>query len=376
MSVSELIFSEKWKYKIARHLAFWGMYYVYTIITNLPDVKIQTLTNPALYKYAWYDAVRFLPLYLFSVYFSLYFILPKFLAKGKISFLILSSLFLIIITLPSGYFIAKSIFKTSNSQWDEFGIITLTIHKCIGLHVTITGAAILFKILKGFSLQQQENEVLAIENTRIKIQLLKTQMHPRILFESFHNIYKDIDAGTVHAPEMIIKLSDLLSYLLYEGELKQVPLDMEVKMIQNYIELKKLEYKDQLDISIEMNSTISTYYIPPGLFLPLLETGIVAFEKLEKPLSVSIELKTNASKIYFTLKNNIGSTQLMKMPAAQSTLDSIKKRFQISHLSNFKMEVNSTSDSFSIMLQFELDKIINLQNKNTKINKSLNYEHT
>lgn len=375
MAVNEFIFSSKLKYRLARHLVFWGMYYLYTVINNLPDIKIKTFTDPLLYSNAFYDALAFLPIYLFSVYFSVYFILPKYLAKRNISFLILSLISLIVITLSVGYFTSIFIFKKSGFQWGELDVINLTMRKCVGSQLTITGSAIIIKIMKDYSLRERENEMLAIENVRNKLQLLKMQMHPRILFDCLQNIYNDIDAGTMHAPEMILKLSDLLSYLLYEAELKQIPLDKEVKMIQNYVALKKLEYKNKLDIYFEMSGDIRAHYIVPGLFLPILEIGIGASEILEKPFSASIELKTDASKIYFNLTNNIPGIQMMKMPAVQATLDSTKKRLQIFHLHKFKLEAHSTAHSFTIMLQLEADKIIHLQDQNIQNGESLIYEH-
>jgi two-component system, LytTR family, sensor kinase len=371
----QFIFSTKRKHRVVRQLAFWMLYYLYTILTDLPDQQIKNFTDPALYRASLYDALEYLPVFLLSVYFSIYFILPKFLAKRNISFLILSSLLLIAVAVPSGYFISKAILEKSGGQWDELTLINRISRKCVNGLIIITGSAIIIKIMKDYSLRQGENEMLAIENARNKLQLLKMQMHPRILFGCLQNIYNDIDAGTLYAPEMILKLSDLLSYLLYEAESKQVSLDKEVKMIQNYIALKKIEYKNKLDIYFEMSGDMSTHYITPGLFLPLLEIGIASFEKPEKPIYVSIELKTNAAKIYFNLKNNIPGIQMMKMPSAQATLESTKRRLQIFHVDKFKLEVHSAADSFTIMLQLEQDQIINPQHQNIQNGESLIYEH-
>ncbi|MEP7372737.1 MAG: histidine kinase [Chitinophagaceae bacterium] len=290
-------------------------------------------------------------------------------------FFLLSSLLLILVSLSAGYFISKIILEKSGWRWDELDVINYMIRKCMSELIIIIGSAIIIKIMKDYSLRQRENEMLAIENIRNKLQLLKMQMHPRILFGCLQNIYNDIDAGTTHAPEMILKLSDLLSYLLYEGELKRVPLNKEIKMIQNYMDLKKLEYKNNLDILFVTSGDLAGYYVTPGLFLPLLETGIVSFEKLQKPLFVSIELKTRGATIYFSLKNNIPGIQMMTMPYVQAALDSMKERLEIFHLSKFKLEVSSTADGFTITLQLEPDKIFNHQNQNIQKDENLKYEH-
>ena len=96
------------------------------------------------------------------------------------------------------------------------------------------------------------------------------KIHPHILFECLQNVYRDIEAGNEHAPEMILKLSELLNYLLYEGQQNHISLYKEIQMIQNYIELKKLEYKSRLDVQVALQTGKGSFEIAPGLFLPLL----------------------------------------------------------------------------------------------------------
>ena len=353
MSVREIIFSEKRKNKIARHLAFWGMYYLHTLTAWLNDLKIDTITNPLLYKAAFYDALYFLPVYLFSVYFSLYFILPRYIAKRNISVLIISVICLLAVTSLSGYYTSIFVYEDSGKQWGQLDVITMTIMKCVPGQFIITGSAIIIKIIKDYVLQQHENRVLEIENARNKLRLLKFQMHPRIMFESLHNIYEDIDAGTWHAPEMILKLSDLLSYLLYESEIKQVPLEKEVTMIENYVALKKLAYKKGLDIYVDISRDMGNRFIPAGLFLPLLEMGIVPAGSV----SVGISVRTLESTIYFTLINKTEGIEIMEMPFVQANLKSIKDRLQFSQFNKFEMEYNSTPGNFNVKLQIELQPI-------------------
>jgi len=163
----------------------------------------------------------------------------------------------------------------SDLHWNELDVMTLTSRKVIGEQISITGSAIILKVIKDYSLRQQEYEMLAVENVRNKLRLLKMQIHPRILFDCLQYIYKDIDTGTLHAPQMILQLSELLGYFLYESDLQQIPLSVEVKMMQNYIQIKKIGYGDKADIYVEISSEMNAKYVVPGLFLPLLETCCV-----------------------------------------------------------------------------------------------------
>jgi two-component system LytT family sensor kinase len=376
VTANEFIFSQKRAHRIARHAAFWLAYYIYTVVISLPDLQVKSFADSSLYKEALDEALQFLPLYFISVYFSVYVILPKYLANKKVFTLILYSLLLIIVTTSLCCFISKILFEKYGQQWDTLDLLNVVIRKSISQLITITGAAIVIKILKDYFLRQQENELLAIENIRNKLHLQKMQLHPNILFESLNAIHNDIAAGTVYAPEMILRLSDMLSYLLYEADVKQILLSSEIKMIQNYTELKKLQYNNRLDIYFETTGDISSYYISPGLLLPFLEAGIATFEKLEKPLIVSIQLKTDESKIYFTLKNNIPGIQMMKMPLIQSTLKNIKDRLQIFYLHKFKLEIYPAAETFTVMLQLEPNEISHRKNQNIQNGQRIIYERT
>lgn len=375
MTAYEFIFSNRLKYRLTRHLVFWGIYYLRYILLRIPYANINTEIDSRIYLNALQDALYLMPIYLFTVYFTIYFILPKFIVKRNILFLILSVLFLVAFAVTSAYFISIVIFKNRGEQWNELDMIT-ALYRCMSNLIAFTSAAGIIKIMKDYSLKQRENEILATENARNKLQLLKMQIHPRILFDCLHNIYIDIDAGTLYAPEMILKLAELLSYLLYDAELTQVTLAEEVSMIKTYLEIKKSEYKNKINIDFEISGETGIHYIIPVLFLPLVETFIIPFDAPDKVLTVSIEVKIIQSRIYFNFKNNQPGSQIMKTTAVQTILDNVKRRLQASHLYRFKLEIKSTSESFAILLQLEPDKFTNMQQYNIKNGRSLIYEHT
>ena len=275
-----------------------------------------------------------------------------------------------VITFSAGFFTSLMLFKNSGGPWDYFDIITKTIMKCSGNQFVITGSASIIKVMKEYALKQKENQLLEIEHIRHKLHLLKLQMHPRILFQCLHNIYEDIDAGTKHAPEMILKLSDLLNYLLYASEEKEVVLAKEITMIENYLELKKM---DGLNIQMEINGDINQLTISPGLFLPLLELGIVPAEANNHNTSIAISLKTLDSKVYFSVINKTPGIRIMEMPMANSILQNIKNKLKISHFQKFKLECNSTNNNFNIMLQIELQKNAALRNPESQNNENILY---
>jgi hypothetical protein len=361
------VFSKKIAPRLARHFAFWGMYFVCTVLTYLPPIGAWAHVDRQLIGVALFDAVVYWPVYLLSVYSALYFILPRYLGGRNNGFLVFYAFLSLAVSIPVGYFITRMIFKIHGYGGNWLDVLSMALQHCMADLITITGAAVIIKILKDYFLQQQENELLAVENIQNKLQLLKMQMHPRILFASLRRIHVEIEDATRQAPEMILKLSDLLSYLLYESESDRVPLSMEVKMIENYIALKKLEYKGSIDIRFETGGQQGDPAITPGLFLPLLEIGIERPEEIgieqpeengiERPgdsprkTSVAIELRSGGGKVYFRLINNMPGKVIVKEPSVQTTLHAVRKRLQSSSYQKSKLEVFPAADSLKIVLQ-------------------------
>jgi LytS/YehU family sensor histidine kinase len=243
------------------------------------------------------------------------------------------------------------IFKTHGYGGNWIDVLSMGMQHGQADLVAITGAAVIIKILKDYFIQQRENEMLAVENIRNKLQLLKMQMHPRILFASLRRIHVELDAGTRQAPEMILKLSDLLSYLLYESESDRVPLSMEVKMIENYIALKKLEYKGSIDIRFQTGGQPGDPAISPGLFLPLLEIGIEWSGDSPRKTSVAIEIRSGGGAVYFSLINNMPGKEIVKDPSIKTILHAVRNRLQSSYFQRSKLDVFPATDSLKIVLQ-------------------------
>jgi sensor histidine kinase YesM len=359
--LQSFIFSNKPNYRLSRHLAFWAVYYLHTVLTDLPNAKIKTFISPAVYIYAWHDAFAYLPVYLFGVYVSLYFILPRYLAKRNIAFLCLTASLLLVLSTFFSYVIATR----KDGLYFEYIPIDITglenidtaVQKGIVVFFMVVGWAVILKIMKDYALRQRENETLALNGIRNNLRLLKMQMHPTILFASLHAIAADIETGSAYAPEMILRLSDLLSYLLYETESRQVTLAKELAMIQNYMVLKKREYQNNLRLDFKKSGNMNAHAIAPALLLPLLETGLMRLGNADAVHYVSIELKTEVSLFYFSLKSNMQGVQLIKSPAMQTILQRVKETLQLSYPDKFKLGIHPGADSFDITLQLRLNPI-------------------
>jgi hypothetical protein len=354
--MKSFIFSHKILPRLARHLAFWALYFVGVLLIDLPDILSSGRTTREDLAKVLSDALVYLPIYLVAVYSTIYLILPLYLRKRKLALLGWYTLVLFTIAIPAGYYVTEVHYMSLGYDADVLDIFASALHNCMANLITIVGAAVIIKIMKDYWLRQRENELLAIDNIRNKLHLLKMQMHPRILFASLQRIYLAMDHATGEAPEMILKLSDLLSYLLYESESEQVPLSKEVQMIENYLALKKLEYKQVIDLRFETSGQLYPHWITPGLLLPLLEIGVEGRGSLKHLTAITVQLRATNQKIYFSMTHNIPGAAIAKDPMVQSTLRTVRERLLSANFQKCKLTLEPGADSLTIVMQLEKKK--------------------
>jgi two-component system, LytTR family, sensor kinase len=349
--MSPFIFSKQPAPRLARHLAFWGMYMVCSVSTFLPSLGAGVQIDINLFKEAFFNTCAYLPIYLLSTYFSLYYMLPRYLAHRKTGFLLWYIICSFAVTIPMGFFLTKWIFITDGYTGNNLDVLSMALQHSMADLITITGAALIIKILKDYYHEQKENELLVIENIHNKLQFQKMQLHPRLLFSSLQRIQLEIDADSHHAPEMILKLSDLLSYLLYESDTDRVLLSKEVSMINTYLVLKKLENKDHIEIRFQTNGPSDDLTIAPGLLLPLLEIGIEKGDYEQGKNQVTIALRTTGKDVYFSISNNMNGHEMLVEPFVQNTIRSVKDRLQSTYFQRFKLDILPAPESFTVILQ-------------------------
>ena len=137
---------------------------------------------------------------------------------------------------------------------------------------------ILLIILGLFWFIKQIISFFRLKNEKSKTELLhlKSQVNPHFFFNTLNNLYGLVGTDTKKAQELILKLSDMMRYSIYEGEKEVVTLKAEVDYLKNYIELHKMRYHKVIDVKVEVQIE-DDYKVMPLLFIILL--GSTAFRE-------------------------------------------------------------------------------------------------
>lgn len=253
------------KNRVFQHVTFWLAHLVFygTLYGSFEDKYRQTFSEELMY----------LPGKLAFTYFTLYFLLPRFLLAGRYGMFtlwFLSASFLI--GLWQRYVAYEIHYPLYYPQWlnDPFLHPGKVIKMMVGVY-PVTFSAVMIKLLKYWYTNQKAQLVLKEEKLQAELKFLKTQIHPHFLFNTLNNLYALTLKKSERAPDMVLKLSELIDYMLYECSGDAVSLEKELKFIQNYIDIEKMRYGDKLDVDLQVTGNIQERAIAPLIILPFVE---------------------------------------------------------------------------------------------------------
>ena len=152
----------------------------------------------------------------------------------------------------------------------------------------------------------ESTQKLHIEKQEAELNYLKSQTNPHFLFNTLNNIYSLARDKSDLAPESILRLSGILRFMLYETGGEYIPIEQELKIINDYIALEKLRYDDSLTINFKYNIEDLKQPLPPLLLIPLVENAFKhgVSETREKPF-VDIFLSSDNKQLEFIVKNSV-----------------------------------------------------------------------
>lgn len=151
--------------------------------------------------------------------------------------------------------------------------------------------------------EEETVEALQKENTFYKLRYFRTQLSPHFLFNTLNSIYSLSLSKTDKVPEVVIRLADIMRFLIYECTEDKIPLDKEIEFIRNYIEIERIRYDADIQFTVEGNT--ESVMIEPFLFISFIENGFkhAIDNSFAKPF-IYITLKVNPNQIALNVINN------------------------------------------------------------------------
>ena len=360
------IFSDEPRYRLKRHLAFWACWWTFqSILYSFVAIKAPYEFLSRLQLSA-IEALFYLVPHLFLSYTLMYWVLPRFLLKARYVATVLSVGMLFLVTAAISAFIGVYVLeffrRTVLGAIYNPPVHSNNIHFFLALlaglrgAITIGGMAASIKLMKHWYVKEQRNLQLQKENITSQLQLLKAQVHPHFLFNTLNNIYAHTQRTAPQASRMIIGLSDLLRYMLYECNQPLVPLEKELKMLKDYILLEQIRYGNKLDLNIDLPEHTHGLQIAPLLLLPFVENCFKhgTSHVLEQPwISLHITLEGDWMK----LKLLNGKPPDATPPSAHGIgIHNATKRLELLYPQKHALSIANDEDVFIVNLRLHLEK--------------------
>ncbi|MGE5106368.1 MAG: sensor histidine kinase [Sphingobacteriales bacterium] len=363
MEKAAFIFSDERKYRIGRHLAFWVFWWLFMafLYAFIPFLfRFDVFTR---FCISAIDSLFFLTLHIFLSYVIMYFIIPNFLLKQRYWYAAFFTLLSFIIT---GFFstvINRYIilpvhrllhFAYVDEKTSLYQINFLSLLAGLRGGITVAGIAAAIKLSKYWYIKEQRNLQLQKENIESQLTILKAQVHPHFLFNTLNNIYSLTLTKSQTAPVVVSHLSDLLRYMLYECNDREVSLDNEIEALRKYVELEKLRYGNRIEVSFVCSGHTKDLRIAPLLLLPFIENSFKhGVSRQLDQCWVNLHIHADDAVLTFNLSNSY-TNDVKKTTTGGLGLQNIKKRLELLYPGRYDLNINEANEIFNIKLVLQL----------------------
>lgn len=325
------------------HVVLWTFIFLYPFIFDYVNISDKT----TLLRTFLLTSLQLILFYLNSLV-----LIPKFLAPKKIASYL--AIVIVIITLVIGLSLGVQYFLNPDYNKNAW-IFYHFLYNSVLLSLLIWGLSSGMKITaEWFKNERLKKEM---ENQKISAELLnlKSQINPHFLFNSLNSIYslanKNADQKSAQA---ILKLSDMMRYMLYDSIDNEVPLEKEIEYLNNYIDLQRLRLRDNISVKFNVSGEVKDKIISPLLLIAFVENAFKHGISYQNESFISIELKVLKSGLSFRTSNSIFKEFIEREKSSGIGLENVKRRLELLYPQKHKLVIDKKDKSFDVELEMDL----------------------
>jgi sensor histidine kinase YesM len=199
---------------------------------------------------------------------------------------------------------------------------------------------------------EQRNREIETEQLRTELSFLHMQINPHFLFNSLNTIYGLSIKKSDNAPKAVLKLSQLLRYMIEENGQSKVPVEQEVTYLNNYIELQKMRSSASLSVHFEVKGDTTMTMIAPMLLLPFVENAFKYGLSNSAPSPIDILLSVAKDSIIFTVTNK--KFDYLERHSSGIGIPNVQRRLELLYPGSYELDIRDLSDTYSLSLKILL----------------------
>jgi LytS/YehU family sensor histidine kinase len=263
----------------------------------------------------------------------------------------------------------SSIDSSSGSSKTDYSVASFWPALNLGLmnFAKVAAAAAIIKYLKYWWLKQKEGLRLEKEKINAELQLLKAQVHPDFLFKTLNNIYTHALSSSPRTSGMVLKLSDLLSYMLYECDRSTVPLEKEIAMMKEYMQLEKIKYNDEPEIQVNIKGELNGKRIAPFLLLPFIENSFNHYSQMTEQFWINMDIRMEGESFSMKLTNGISESLAEQSLLSTNGLTNVQKRLSLLYPGIHELRMTTEQEMFIVFLNIRLTDNAEIEGKEEEI---------
>lgn len=349
------------------HVLYWGATYFFFVLYFGREANH--------YAESLLFVALLLPVAMATTYFATAFLLPRYLLQGRYAlfalyglYALIGSVYLELVVLMTTFILLAgyNVQRMSPPILDVFGLI-------VGLYAVVFLAVAADLATRWHRLRAEHDETerarLEAERARLEAELalreaelarLKGQMQPHFLFNTLNNLYGLTLERSDDAPEVVLRISEVLDYVLYRCDKALVPLSDELEHLKTHLELERLRYDERIDIRLDLDGKLPNGCIAPLLLTPFIENSFKhGVARTNKNSWVNIRVCTENGRLHFSVENgkpDPGGTAPgpKAADAAGIGLENVKRRLCLLYPDAHELIIEDLPDRYAVRLRIPI----------------------
>ena len=290
-----------------------------------------------------------------AVYYNIYLLIPRYLAKkqGWQYFLFFTLLVLIVTPIES-----LLLFTKSEGVPEVRAELLANLDLAFISNFFVVGTSTLVKITLDWLKNQKETQELETKTMQSELRFLKSQINPHFLFNTLNSLYALTLKKSDKAPDIVLKLSEMMRYMLYECNEPVVLLSKEVQYIKNYLDLEKLRQGQSVQIDFVVEGAISDQKIAPLMFMSFIENCFKhGLGNHISPGFVRITLKVAGNELAALIENSKPGSMPKPLHARSGGigLTNVRRRLDLLYPNKYALKIEDAPDAYSVYLKISLE---------------------
>ncbi len=328
------------------HMIFWLVLLAVLVASDFSELG---------WPFVLYQKLIDIMFYAVLIYINLFYLIPKYLSAKKFWTYVFLLILAVLILTPIKTTI--QVLLSSATPTTQHYFISNQSYFFMSMFL-VGSSSTIYGIISDWFIHQSEKMELRTQTMQSELKFLRSQVNPHFLFNTLNNLYALTLKKSDDAPEIVLKLSEMMRYMLYECNEKKVLLSKEVTYMKNYLDLEQLRQQKTIKINFNLEGKITNQKIAPLLLIPFIENSFKHGPNTQISSGwVNIDLSVHQNNLKFRIENSKGPSQprLVHRKSGGIGLVNVKRRLNLIYDDKYELKISNNPNTYLVDLDLNLN---------------------